>query len=128
MLEKTSPAWWVLSLSSVVVFLWIMIPCMANRRQQVFVACGPVAAFGALLAYCAKDNWQIGEMLPVYCSLYAAVSLGMAGHRKALREYMLDRAKDPTRPEDGTATPWILQMAFTLPVFLGASLWYVTGT
>ncbi|RST07333.1 hypothetical protein EF910_06520 [Streptomyces sp. WAC07149] len=110
------------------VFLWTMIPCMANRRQRLFVAGGPVAAFAALLAYCAKANWPLGEMLPVYCSLYVAVSLGMVGHRKALRAYMLDRAKDPTRPEDGTATPWILQMAFTLPVFLGASLWYVTGT
>lgn len=125
MLDKSSPAWWLLAAVSVAGYLAIMFPGMVNRQQKIFVSCGPIAGFLALMAYCANYDWPIVEMLPMYTGLFVALMLGVVGHQKALRAYMVDRAENPEKPDDGTATPWILQMAFTLPVFLGAAFWYV---
>ncbi|MEU8764340.1 hypothetical protein [Streptomyces sp. NPDC048659] len=107
-------------------YLLVMFPGMVNLRQRLFVSCGPVVGFLALLAYCANYGLPMVEMLPVYVALYVALALGVVGHWKALREYMIERAENPGKPYDGTAVPWILQMAFSVPVFLGVAFWYTS--
>ncbi|MFI5867805.1 hypothetical protein [Streptomyces sp. NPDC051546] len=126
MLDKSSPLWWLFAAASVAAYLAMMFPGMVNRRQKAFVSCGPIAAFLGALAYCANYDWPVVEMLPLYTALFVALALGMVGHQKAMHAYMADRAENPEKPDDGTATPWILQMAFTLPVALAAAFWYTS--
>ncbi|WP_228980236.1 hypothetical protein [Streptomyces sp. DH12] len=125
MLDTTSPLWWLLAAFSVVPYLAAMLPGMITTRQKIFVSCGPAVVFAGALAYATVNQRPLTEMLPVYCGINLAIATGMIGHRKAMRAYMAERADNPDLPEDGTATPWILQMAFTLPVFLGAAFWYM---
>ncbi|MEV6688453.1 hypothetical protein AB0N28_24410 [Streptomyces sp. NPDC051130] len=125
MIEKDSPLWWVFAAASAALYIVAMFPGMANWRQKAFVSCGPVAGFVAVMALSAHYKWPLVEMLPVYCAINLAIALSVVGHMKALRAYMVERAENPDKPEDGTATPWILQLAFTLPAFLGAAYWYV---
>ncbi|MFF4583552.1 hypothetical protein ACFY15_35075 [Streptomyces sp. NPDC001373] len=125
MLEKTSPLWWVFAAAGVALYFATLFPGMANRGQKIFVSCGPVAGFIAIMTFTFNYKWPITELLPVYCAINLAIATGFLGHGKALRAYMADRAENPDLPEDGTATPWALQIAFTLPVFLGAAFWYV---
>ncbi|MEU2495732.1 hypothetical protein [Streptomyces sp. NPDC007883] len=125
MLDKTSPLWWVFAAASVALYLSAMFPGMVNARQKAFVSCGPLATFVAAAAYSYVNKWPITELLPLYCAINLALAAGIIGHWKALHAYMAERAEDPTKGDDGTATPWILQMAFTLPVFMGAAFWYM---
>ncbi|MFE6788128.1 hypothetical protein ACFVFF_38400 [Streptomyces sp. NPDC057680] len=127
MIDTTSPVWWVLAAGTAALYLAVMFRGMVTRGQKIFVSCGPVAGFLALAAMSAHYGWPLAEMLPYYCAVNMGVVTGMLGHRKALHSYMADRAENPNLPEDGTATPWILQMAFTLPVFLGLAFWYMRG-
>lgn len=127
MLENSSPLWWVFAVISASLYIAAMFPGMVNARQKVFVSCGPAATFVAVLAYSTVNHWPLTELLPVYCGINVAIAVGMVGHWKAMRAYMAERAENPSMPEDGTATPWILQMAFTLPIFLGIAFWYIAN-
>ncbi|QES21712.1 hypothetical protein DEJ46_23555 [Streptomyces venezuelae] len=127
MMDRASPLWWVFAAGTAALQLAVMFPGMVTRGQKIFVSCGPVATFLALMAFSAVNGWPLTRMLPCYCAINLGIITGMLGHRKALRSYMADRAENPSLPEDGTATPWALQMALTLPVFLGLAFWYMRG-
>ncbi|MFE9463283.1 hypothetical protein ACFYNW_06350 [Streptomyces virginiae] len=49
--EKSSPLWWLFAAISVVLYLAVMFPGMVNRRQKIWVSCGPVAGFLAIMAF-----------------------------------------------------------------------------
>ncbi|WP_028815346.1 hypothetical protein [Streptomyces flavidovirens] len=128
MLEKTSPLWWLFAAISVALYLLAMYPGMVNRRQKIWVSCGPVAGFLAITAYSANYDWPLNELLPAYCGLILAVALGVVGHWKSMRAFMIWREENPGKPDnEGPGVPWMLQMAFTLPAFLGAAIWYMNN-
>ncbi|MCG7526262.1 hypothetical protein MHW47_17650 [Streptomyces sp. OfavH-34-F] len=128
MLEKSSPLWWLFAAVSVYLYLAAMFPGMINRRQMAWVSCGPVVGFLAIVAYSANYDWPLNELLPVYCGVILGIALGVVGHSKAMRTFMTWRAENPGKPDDeGPGVPWMLQIAFTLPVFLGGALWYVNA-
>lgn len=126
MLEKSSSLWWLFAAVSVAIYLSIMFPGMVNRQQKIWVSCGPAAGFLALAAFSANYDWPIVEILPAYCGMILGIGLGALGHSKGIREFMIWRKENPGKPdEDGPGGAWILQMAFTLPVFLGGAIWYM---
>ncbi|MFE7337939.1 hypothetical protein [Streptomyces griseus] len=127
MLEKSSSLWWLFAAISVAVYLWAMFPGMVNQRQKVWVSCGPVAGFIAVVVFSANYDWPLVEMLPAYCGFILGIGLGALGHGKTMREFMVWKEKNPGKPDDENpaGTPWILQMALTLPVFLGGAIWYM---
>ncbi|MER5776519.1 hypothetical protein ABT144_19905 [Streptomyces sp. NPDC002039] len=127
-LEKSSPLWWLFAAVSVVLYLAVLFPGMVNRRQMIWVSCGPVAGFLATVAFSANYEWSLNELLPVYCGGILGIALGVVGHWKAMRAFMTWRAENPGKPDDeGPGVPWVLQMAFTLPIFLGGALWYMNA-
>jgi hypothetical protein len=126
--EKSSPLWWLFAAISVALYLLAMFPGMVNRKQKIWVSCGPVAGFLALAAFSANYEWSLTELLPAYCGLMLAFAAGVLGHTKAMRTFMIWREENPGKPDDeGPGVPWILQMAFTLPVFLGGAIWYMNN-
>ncbi|MEU6708993.1 hypothetical protein [Streptomyces wuyuanensis] len=127
--DKSSPLWWLFAAMSVVLYLLAIFPGMVNRSQKIWVSCGPVAGFLALAAFSANYGWPLAELLPAYCGLMLAFAAGFVGHTKALRTFMIWREENPGKPDDeGPGVPWILQMAFTLPVFLGGAIWYMNNS
>ncbi|WP_405614982.1 hypothetical protein OG292_18340 [Streptomyces sp. NBC_01511] len=125
--EKSSPLWWLFAAISVAVYLAAMFPGMVNRRQKIWVSCGPVAGFLSLLAYSATYDSPPTEILPAYCGIILGIGLAAVGHSKAMRDFMTWRAENPGKPdEEGPGVPWMLQMALTLPVFLGGAVWYMS--
>ncbi|WP_326586885.1 hypothetical protein [Streptomyces sp. NBC_01294] len=126
--EKSSPLWWLFAAISVAVYLAAMFPGTVNRRQRIWVSCGPVAGFLALTAFSATYDSSLNEMLPVYCGIMLGLALGVVGHGKALRAFMTWRAENPGKPDDeGPGIPWMLQIAFTLPICLGGAIWYMNN-
>lgn len=126
--DKSSPLWWLFAALSAALFLALIFPAMVNGRQKAFVASGPVLGLLVAFAYSAVYDWPFYELLPAYCGLYLAVALGLVGQRKAMRTFMTWKQENPGKPDDeGPGTPWVLQMAFTIPVFLGAAFWYVVN-
>ncbi|WLQ37121.1 hypothetical protein P8A18_28425 [Streptomyces castrisilvae] len=127
-LEKSSPLWWLFAAVGVALYLAVMFAGMVNRRQMIWVSCGPVAGFLATVAYSANYDQPLNELLPVYCGGILGIALGAVGHGKAMRDFMAWRAENPGKPDDeGPGVPWILQMAFTLPIFLGGAIWYMNA-
>ncbi|WP_405786613.1 hypothetical protein OG753_40060 [Streptomyces sp. NBC_00029] len=124
--DKSSPLWWLFATISVVVYLAALLPGMVNWRQKLWVSCGPVAGFVVLTASSVKQEWSLSEVLPVYCGITLGIALGVVGHWKAMRSFMTWRAENPAKPDDeGPDVPWVLQMAFTLPIFFGGTIWYM---
>ncbi|MFD7866444.1 hypothetical protein [Streptomyces sp. NPDC059783] len=124
--ERSSPLWWLWAAISAVLFFAAMFPGMVNRRQMIWVSCGPVAGFLAIAAYSAKYDQPLHDLLPVYCGTVLGIALGAVGHGKAMRVFMAWRAENPGKPDDeGPDAPWMLQMALTLPVCLGGVIWYM---
>jgi hypothetical protein len=124
--EKSSPLWWLFATISVALYLAAMFPGMMDWRQKIWVSCGPVAGFLAIMALSANHDWSLNEMLPAYCGVILGIALGVVGHWKAMRDFMTWRAENPGKPDDeGPGIPWMLQIAFTLPIFLGGAIWYM---
>ncbi|AWK09505.1 hypothetical protein [Streptomyces spongiicola] len=126
--EKSSPLWWLFAAISIGVYLAAMFPGMINSRQKIWVSCGPVAGFLAIMAFSANYDWSLNEMLPAYCGMLLGFALGVVGQWKAMREFMAWREANPGKPDDeGPGVPWMLQIAFTLPIFLGGAIWYMNN-
>ncbi|MGI5196201.1 hypothetical protein ACQEVY_21525 [Streptomyces sp. CA-288835] len=124
--DTSSPLWWLFAALSAALFLALYFPAMVNGRQKAFMACGPVVGLLVALAYSSVYDWSPAELLPVYCGICLALALGLVGHQKAMRTFMTWRQENPGKPDDeGPDGPWVLQMAFTIPVFLGAAFWYI---
>ena len=124
--DKTSPLWWLFAVLSAAAFIAGMLPGMVNRRQKIFVSMGPAFTFLVLLGLAAVNDESVTEWLPVYSAVLIACALCVVGHWKALRTFMTWRAGNPGRPDsEGPGTPWILQLALTLPVCLVGAITYV---
>ncbi|MBV7700203.1 hypothetical protein [Streptomyces sp. TRM70350] len=127
MLDKASPLWWLFAALSAALFIALMLPGMVNRRQKVFVSCGPAVNFLALVGFSLASKESLNEWLPVYCAVLVGGALCAVGHWKAMRTFMTWKAENPGKPEsEGPGTPWILQLAFTLPLLMIPAFLYVT--
>ncbi|WP_432122287.1 hypothetical protein [Streptomyces sp. S1] len=127
-MDRTSPWWWLFAAIGVAVYLAVMFPGMTNGRQRIWVSCGPALCFVAAATYSTTYDTPLTGLLPLYCGAFLGIALGAVGHRKAMRAFMTWRAENPGKPDDeGPDVPWMLQMAFTLPVFLGGAIWYVNA-
>ncbi|KOX30508.1 MULTISPECIES: hypothetical protein [unclassified Streptomyces] len=127
-MDRTSPLWWLFAAISVAVYLALMFPGMTSGRQRIWISCGPVLGFAGAASYSATYDTPLTGTLPVYCAVYLGIALGVAGHQKAMRAFMAWRSENPGKPDDeGPGVPWMLQIAFTVPVLLGGALWYVSA-
>ena len=107
-------------------FIAAMLPGMDNARQKIFVALAPVLPLLVLLGLATPSEESVTDGLPVYGAVLLAGAHSVVGRWNALRTFMTWRAENPGKPDaEGPDTPWILQLALTLPACLIPASLYI---
>ncbi|MEV0276149.1 hypothetical protein AB0I22_07155 [Streptomyces sp. NPDC050610] len=120
-------AWWIISIAATLAFLIFFVTLMPTRKYKIQVCFAPVLGVAFGVASALLKDIKLEELLPMYSTALLVFPIGVMGHRREIRQKILNRSMHGEHPEDKPSRALTAQLTLSL-VILGALMAWLTFT
>ncbi|MEV0264129.1 hypothetical protein AB0I49_22700 [Streptomyces sp. NPDC050617] len=120
-------AWWIISIVATLAFLIFFVTLMPIRKYKIQVCFAPVLGMTFGVASALLKDMKLEELLPMYATALLVFPVGVLGHRREIRQKILNRSIHGERPEDKPSRALTAQITLSLVIF-GALMAWLTFT
>ncbi len=120
-------AWWIISVFATLAFLVFFVTLMPTRKYKIQVCFAPVLGMAFGVASALLKDIPLEELLPMYSTALLVFPVGVLGHRREIRQKILNRSIHGEQPEEKPSRALTAQLTLSL-VVMGSLMAWLTFT